>query len=347
MNNIKKIVIFKNDAVGDLIQSLEAINNIIQNNRNNKILIYLSERSKNFDFFFKFDNVEIKIVNYDLTFLQKIQIILYLLRSSIHLIYILTPKNFYFYLPLFFRKIKFYGLCIDSTNNYKRPSVFLRKHLYKFVINNRATKLKRQSTIELQKELTSDLYYKHKFLLNYIPKFSFKDLKKPDRYIYFHLKNSLFKKLGWGRNELRLIFKEILKYTDNIVFTRDIEKSHNEEDFTNEFNVIDFSIKQKNLIKSKVYLYENIVGSDLLHVINDSKKIVAFHGMMTNLATITQKPVLDLFYSEIKSSSDFNRYKNALYEFKPKYKDYDFIIPSKDLRKTLNKMKFFLIKKNG
>ena len=51
MNNIKKIVIFKNDAVGDLIQSLEAINNIIQNNRNNKILIYLSERSKNFDFF--------------------------------------------------------------------------------------------------------------------------------------------------------------------------------------------------------------------------------------------------------------------------------------------------------
>ena len=104
MNYIKKIVIFKNDAVGDLIQSLEAINNIIQNNRNNKILIYLSERNKNFDFFFKFDNVEIKVVNYDLTFLQKIQILLYLLRSSTHLIYILTPKNFYFYLPLFFKK---------------------------------------------------------------------------------------------------------------------------------------------------------------------------------------------------------------------------------------------------
>ena len=28
MNNIKKIVIFKNDAVGDLIQSLEAINKL-------------------------------------------------------------------------------------------------------------------------------------------------------------------------------------------------------------------------------------------------------------------------------------------------------------------------------
>ena len=78
MNSYKKIIIFKNDAVGDLVQSLRAINNIIHHNKQNEILIYLSERSKNFDFFFKFDNVEIKVVNYDLTFLQKIQILLYL-----------------------------------------------------------------------------------------------------------------------------------------------------------------------------------------------------------------------------------------------------------------------------
>ena len=109
---------------------------------------------------------------------------------------------------------------------------------------------KRYNNWAVVQELISDNYYKHKFVLNYIPKFSFKDLKKPDKYIYFHLKNSLFKKLGWGRNELRLIFKEILKYTDNIIFTRDIEKFHNKEDYTNEFNVVDFSSKQKNLRKS-------------------------------------------------------------------------------------------------
>ena len=112
----------------------------------------------------------------------------------------------------------------------------------------------------------------------------------------------------------------------------------------NEFNVIDFSNKHKNLIKSKVYLYENIVGSDLLHVINDSKKIIAFHGMMTNLATIEKKPVLDLFYCDIKSLSDYRRYKNALYEFKPNYKGYDLIVPSKDIIKTINKMRFSLKK---
>ena len=51
MNLNKKIIIFKNDAVGDLVQSLPAINNIINHNIQNEILIYLSERSKNFDFY--------------------------------------------------------------------------------------------------------------------------------------------------------------------------------------------------------------------------------------------------------------------------------------------------------
>ncbi len=70
----KKIIIFKNDAVGDLVQSLPAINNIINHNIQNEILIYLSERSKNFDFLFNFKNVKIKIVRYDLTIKEKIKI---------------------------------------------------------------------------------------------------------------------------------------------------------------------------------------------------------------------------------------------------------------------------------
>ena len=44
MNSYKKIIIFKNDAVGDLVQSLRAINNIIHHNKQNEILIYLSKK---------------------------------------------------------------------------------------------------------------------------------------------------------------------------------------------------------------------------------------------------------------------------------------------------------------
>ena len=136
----------------------------------------------------------------------------------------------------------------------------------------------------------------------------------------------------------------MLNYTDNIIFTRDIEKIENKDDFKDEFNVINFSNQKKYINNSNIYLYEDIVGSDLLHIINNSQKVIAFHGMMTNLASINKKPVLDLFFSEIKSTSDLNRYKNAIYEFKPRYKNYDLIIPSKNLEKTLRKMKFSLIK---
>ena len=71
----KKIIIFKNDAVGDLVQSLDAINNIINHYGNNQILIYLSERSKNFNFLFNFNNVKVNILNYDLTILEKIKLL--------------------------------------------------------------------------------------------------------------------------------------------------------------------------------------------------------------------------------------------------------------------------------
>ena len=101
------IVIFKNDAVGDLVQSLDAINNIINHNKKTKITIYLSERSKNFDFLLKFENVEIKLLNYDLSIIEKIKIIYKLLILNINSIYILTPKNFYFYLPFFSEKLNF------------------------------------------------------------------------------------------------------------------------------------------------------------------------------------------------------------------------------------------------
>ena len=126
MDFSNKIIIFKNDAVGDLVQSLDAINNIINYNKTNKIILYLSERSKGFSFFFRFKNVEIKILNYDLTFLEKFKILINLSFDKIKSIYILTPKNFYFFLPFLFRKIRFYGLCLNSHNDYKRPSIFLR-----------------------------------------------------------------------------------------------------------------------------------------------------------------------------------------------------------------------------
>ena len=86
--------------------------------------------------------------------------------------------------------------------------------------------------------------------------------------------------------------------------------------------------------------FDNIVGFDLFNVIGYSKKVVAFHGMMTMLASLFKKPVLDLFHFNINNWPSYRNARNFFYEFKPIYKNYDFIIPKKNFAKTLKKMKF-------
>ena len=114
------IIIFKNDAVGDLAQSLNAIYNIIENNKEKDILIYLSERSKKFSFLIKkYQNVEFKNIKYDLTFFEKIKIIFFILKNDISKIYILTPKSFYFLLPLMFEILNFMDYVLMGQINIK------------------------------------------------------------------------------------------------------------------------------------------------------------------------------------------------------------------------------------
>lgn len=344
MSVSKKIIIFKNDAVGDLVQSLQPIYNIIKHNTKNDITIYLSERSKDFSFFFNYDNVKINLVNYNLSLTQKTKIFFKLFSEKIDSIYILTPKTFYFYLPFFFKKIRFYGLCINSINNYKRPPIFLRKYLYQYCINDRGSYKKRLSTMDLQNSLTKDLNFNENFKIPDLPKFKSSASTNIVNYIYFHLKIDNFKKMGWGFKELKMLFDEFLKYRKNVIFTKDIEINNDLIDYKKYFNFFDFLTGEEITNNSGIYLFNNISGSNLYHIINNADKVISFHGMMTNLGSIENNSVLDLFHCEINSINDYRRYKNALYEFKPKYEGYDFIVPSKNISKTIKKMKFFLKK---
>jgi len=347
MNNdliIKHILIFKNDAVGDLVHSLHAINNIIKNNKDQKIIIYLSERSEKFSFLINSDNVEFKKLNYDLSFLEKIRLFLFILNTSISKVYILTPKVFYFWLPLIFKKIKFYGLCVNGINNYKRPKEFLRKYLFKYVINNRSVIFKRDSTEMLQYELTKNinqLSLESKININ----IEVSDVLKkylPKDYCYFHLKKQRLDALGWGILEIKLLLDELLKYSANVVITKDIEVNENSKILKEHFNSFDF--KNNNYLNKnkKIIFLDNIDGKDMYNVIKLSRKIVAFHGMITSLGSINKKKILDLYHCNIKNWNDYRGYRNSFYEFKPSYNGYDFIIPSKDIKKSLRKMKFSL-----
>ena len=81
----------------------------------------------------------------------------------------------------------------------------------------------------------------------------------------------------------------------------------------------------------------------MYNVIRNSSRIVAFHGMMTNIGSINKQNILDLFHCNIKNWNDYRNYRNSFYEFKPNCPGYNFIIPSKNINKTIRKMRYFLI----
>tara|TARA_Y100000590_G_scaffold467765_1_gene647880 strand:- start:1113 stop:2153 length:1041 start_codon:yes stop_codon:yes gene_type:complete len=342
----KKILIFKNDRVGDLTKSIPAIDKIISTNSENEVVVFLSKISEKFYFLFKKDNTELKILNYNLSIIEKIKIFSYILRNKIEKIYILSPKNYYFYLPLFFPRINFFGLCVNGQNGYKRPNIFLRKILHKFVINDRETTLKRKSTQDLQLELAGETEIHDKIFVKNLNSEHSENLKKylPKDYMLIHYKKKIFEELNWSVDELQNILTELQKYSSNVVLIKDIEQDEKNIIFKNRYKTFDFK-KNKFFDKpGKIFFFDNIDGLDLYNVIKCSKKVIATHGMMTNLGALCRKPVLDLYHCVINNKDDYHSYKNAFYEFKASYSDYDFIIPSKNIEKTIKKMRFSLIK---
>ena len=61
---------------------------------------------------------------------------------------------------------------------------------------------------------------------------------------------------------------------------------------------------------------------------------------MTNLGSLMKKSITDMWFCEINNWQDYRNYRNAFYEFKPKYDKYYFIIPSKNIEKTFRKLIF-------
>ena len=100
--NKDKVLILKNDRTGDLFVSLRAINKIINKHLNEDINIFLSNINHKFSFLFP--QLKKRIFSMDLSILEKINILFYLLLNDVKTVYILTPKNFYYFLPFFLEK---------------------------------------------------------------------------------------------------------------------------------------------------------------------------------------------------------------------------------------------------
>ena len=79
---MSKILILKNDRVGDLANSLNGINSLLNENRDKQIEIILSDISKDLSFLFKIENVKITYLKYCLNAFDKVKLFLKIITAN-------------------------------------------------------------------------------------------------------------------------------------------------------------------------------------------------------------------------------------------------------------------------
>ncbi|MDA7715200.1 hypothetical protein N8827_01255 [Pelagibacteraceae bacterium] len=317
---MKNIIIFKNDRLGDLFHSLNGINKILNEHKDDNITIYLSNYSKNFSFLFNQTNAQIKYFNYHLSVMEKFKILMVFCNKSIDKVFILSPKNYFFYLPFLFKRTRFYAVTIIEKNK-ERPFIFLRNFLYKFRINNRKNKKIDDSINNIIEDLCSNNLKKNHQMININPKIelNFNNLSG-NKYCHFHFKKFLYEKKKWSFADVNSFLKICLKKKYKIFLTSDIEKSEFNKIFKKNFKTINF--EERKTISSKIndniiYL-ENIKSINLFNLIKNASLVVSPHGTMTVMASYLKVPVIDIFDDTIN--------KIAFYEYKPDNKYYKFMI---------------------
>lgn len=331
----KKIIIFKNDRGGDLLNSIKPISSIL--NDNNDVTIFLSQY--NFGFSFLFNKSIVKKINYDLNILDKIFLFFYILINDFKIVYILTPKNFYYFLPFIFRKIKFYGITVDGFKRF-RPNNYLRKFLEKYIIINRS-QINQKSSSDLQLELIKDQNLidssyrnlQHPNMENYILE------NIPNEYLLIQYKESFFKKINLINEDFNLLLNEINKKFKNIIFFSDIEQTQSNKFFINKFDYINCDVKKiyfKSLSPNIIYLH-NVNIENLFSLVKNSENILCPHGLLTHMSRFYKKKNLNLFNFVINDKSDLKHQKIAFSEW---YKNMNikFIFLNNDINKTIKKI---------
>ena len=335
---MKNIIIFKNDRLGDLFHSLNGINKILNEHKNDNIEIYLSNYSKNFSFLFNKSNIKINYLNYRLSFVDKFKIFNLFLKSSIDKVFILSPKNYFFYLPFFFKKTRFYGVTVKEKNK-DRPIQYFNKFLFKFRTNNRKIKKKGDSIKNIIEDLCSNNLSSNTQMINTTPasNFNFENFSQ-NKYCHFHFKKVLYEKKKWSFSNLSSFLNILIKKKYKVFLTSDIDKNEFNEIFKNKFKTINFENNNANklsstLIDDIVYL-ENIESLDLFNLIKNAFLVISPHGTMTVMASYLKVPVLDIFDNTIN--------KTAFYEYKPDNDNYKFMILKSFSKRQLVKIERLL-----
>ena len=328
----KKVLILKNDRTGDLFVSLKAINRIINKHKDQNIIVFLSNINHKFSFLFP--SIQKRIISMNLTLIEKIKIFFYILTNNIDTIYILTPKNFYYYLPFFFRNIKFYAITIKSYRN--RPNNFWLKYLFKYSVLDREKIKKRKSSYIIQENLieftsetnnlNNDSNTSHKF-------------DYPDKYVFFHYKYTFFNKLlEWDLDKVSDLLNYLSTKYENVIFSSELFNEKINDYFLNKYNNYNFEHQQKNIINDKnIFFLKNVDGNNLFDAVKRSSKVISPEGIITHMGYYLKKSVLALMHFNLKNNKDFVSQIISCKEWFPP-NNYEYTMLKKDFKKSLEKI---------
>ena len=332
----KKILIFKNDRGGDLVSSIRLIYKL---NKNNNLTIYLS--NVNYSFNFLLTKLQIKKINFNLNFIDKIKIFFDLVKNHYDEVYILSPKNFYFYMPILFRKTKFFAIVINGKKR-NRPNLYLRKYLYKYEIAYR-TKLNKKNIIQNQLSLIdSDIKFDYRELD--LGKFDTNVSQNlPKKFIFFQFKKSFFDQLNWSTNEFEKIIKFIETKNNFILFSSDIENNTYDSYFIKKYTTIDFENSNKFTTKGNqniIYL-RKIDPKNLFLIIRNADKILCPHGLVTQISYLFNKKSINMFSFKINNINDYHHEKISFSEWYSNMQ-IKFTFLNKDIDKAIRKLSKFI-----
>jgi len=337
---MSKILILKNDRAGDLFTSLKLISSIVKDFDNTKI--YLSELNLSFSFFFH--NYKVKKINYNLNILDKIRILCDVILNKYEKIYILSPKSFFFFLPLFLRKTKFYAIVYDGKKR-DRPQIFLRKFLYKYRVVSRR-KINKYSYKELQEQLIDDkINLDHNYNNLIIPKINPNiETLISGKYIFFQFRYKFFHELKWTKNNVISFLKFLKSKHDNVLFCSDIENTRISNEykkfFLENFSFIDLNnnLKYENSKINNIYYLKELNSIDMFHLIKKSSLSIAKEGIVSHICFFHNVKCHNLFNFKIKEPEDIYHQKISYSEW-CKGMNYGFSFLNQDFNKTIKKLK--------
>ena len=333
----KNILILKNDRAGDFLSSVKLIHELKK--RNNNIRVYLS--NLNYNFRFLVPDCNYKQINLDLKFKDKIKIFLDILKNKYDEIFILSPRNFYFFLPIFFWKVKFYAIVINGKKR-NRPVFFLRKLLYKINIRYR-NKINKENIIQSNLSLINinRKYEIDNLNLDNSKVQYFKYIS--DEYIFFQFKKSFFEHLQWNEEEFKVILNLLSNKYKNVVFSSDIDENEYDNYFYKNFNSINFKSNYEYTRRNNnniIYL-KQIDPLNLFLIIQSAKKIIGPHGLITQASYLLKKKSVNLFNFKINDLNDYHHEKISFSEWYSNM-GIDFILLNNDVNKALKKISKFI-----